>query len=61
MQTTVADWSERIALGSRDSELAAKIQARFTLKVSPIGAARSKFCDCVIIADCRIRKHTRLE
>ena len=28
---TVAEWSERIAFGSQDSELAANIQARFTL------------------------------
>ena len=30
MSKTVAEWSERMAFGSRDSELAAKIQARFT-------------------------------
>ena len=60
MSYTVAEWSESIEFGSRDSELAVKIQARFTARPA-IGAARSKFSDCVIIVDCRIRRHKRLE
>ena len=32
MSKTVVEWSERIAFGSRDSELDAKIQARYTAR-----------------------------
>ena len=50
-----------IVLGSWDSELAAKIQARFTRSVkSPIKAVPSKFSDWVIIENCQIRRHASL-
>ena len=54
-------WRKGAKAWRSEAETHSSLQKFKQDSLSPIGAARSKFSDCVLIADCRIRRHTRLE